>query len=70
MCFDPHLLDGFEIALTISGIIGLRFLTKSVSGEFAYTTGDFAMTTPDVGVARLFRHRESQISAIQIGFDV
>lgn len=68
--FDPHHLDGFEIALTISGIIGLRFLTKRVSGELAYTTGDFATTTPDVGVARLLRHHENQISAVQMGFDV
>ena len=70
VCFDSHLLDGLEIALTISGIIGLRFLTSDVSGNFAYTTGDFAMTTPDVGVARLFRHCESQIAAMQMGFDV
>ncbi|KAI9698629.1 MAG: hypothetical protein M1820_007428 [Bogoriella megaspora] len=70
VCFDSRLLDGFEIALTISGIIGLRFLTNGVLGESAHTTGDFAMTTSDVGVARLFRHHESQISAIQMGFDV
>lgn len=70
VCFDSSLLDGFEVALTISGIIGLRFLIKGVSGQSAHTTGDFAMKTPDVGVAKLFRHRVSQISGIQMGFDV
>ncbi|KAH8733201.1 hypothetical protein GQ44DRAFT_721410 [Phaeosphaeriaceae sp. PMI808] len=56
VCFDPQLLHGLETALTISGIIGLRFVTKSVSREVTYTSGDFAANTLDVGVARLFRY--------------
>ncbi|KAF2761048.1 hypothetical protein EJ05DRAFT_497614 [Pseudovirgaria hyperparasitica] len=70
VCFDPCLLDGLEIAITISGIVGLRFLTNSISGVSSHTTGDFGMTTPDVGVSRLFRHHESRIFAFEIGFDI
>jgi len=40
VCFDDlNQLVGIDIALTVSGIIGLRFLVQNTSGEDTYTAG-------------------------------
>jgi hypothetical protein len=70
MCFNPYLLRGFEVALTISGIVGIRILTNGIPGESTHATGDFSMTAPDVGIATLLLHSESQLFAIEVGLDV
>jgi hypothetical protein len=66
--FDPNFLYGLEIALTTSGIVALRFLVRESSGDISYTAGDF--TTREVGVARIIKRSDSNISALQLGFDV
>jgi hypothetical protein len=67
---NPDWLEGLEVAVTVSGIIGLRFLVQSPNGQYSHTAGDFDATMSDVGIGKLFLCNGRRLFAITVGFDV
>ncbi|KAF2799429.1 hypothetical protein K505DRAFT_370966 [Melanomma pulvis-pyrius CBS 109.77] len=62
-------LEGLEVAVTVSGIVGLRILVQSPNGQYSHTAGDFDTTTPDVGIRKLLPYNGRRLFAITVGLD-
>jgi hypothetical protein len=65
-------LKAIDMAVTLSGIVGLRFITQGLTEESSqvYTTGNFNTTTPDVGVGTILVQRGRILAAILVELDV
>ncbi|RFU33930.1 hypothetical protein B7463_g2438, partial [Scytalidium lignicola] len=62
-------LQGLDIAIAPSGIVGLRFQLQGEYGQQTHSIGDFSFSMPDTGIGNLISHPESRLAAITIGFD-
>jgi hypothetical protein len=63
-------LEGLEVSVNISGILGLRFLVKNPRGRSSHTTGDFDTNAAGVGIGKLLPQRGAQVYGITAGLDV
>ena len=71
VCLDSlDCLEGIEVSVTVSGILGLRFLVKTPSGSTSLTVGDFKCNAAGDGITGLLPQKSAQIFGITIGLDV
>lgn len=71
MCLDDlNQLVGIEITITVFGMIGLRFLVHNASRQGTYTTGDFGVTGPEAGIAKLLKRSGNRLVAFRVESDV
>lgn len=63
-------LQGFEVAVRASGIVGLRILIGGREDRCSEWIGDIGTGGPEVAFGRLIPRNGCQIFAIAAGFDV
>ena len=67
---DTEVLQGFEVAVTASGIVGLRVFIQGLQSRCSAWVGETGTGGPDIGFGRLLAREGHSIFAVAAGFDV